>query len=151
MSRLPFRTRKKSSVSSCLCQVNSPFTFTTITSQSLKVVIVRGDQKSPKVASLSASDMPSAMCHPSLLPREARFGGDALGRQGLRLDGCGLVARRAVATQAVRPREVMCTSRHAQWCEIEPGGRETLCFGAKSRYMQQNGPETLDVVGRAGQ
>jgi hypothetical protein len=25
---------------------------------------VRGDQKSPKVASLSASDMPSAMCHP---------------------------------------------------------------------------------------
>src|SRR3954462_8421325 len=28
MSKLPFRTRKKSSVSSCLCQVNSPFTFT---------------------------------------------------------------------------------------------------------------------------
>jgi hypothetical protein len=25
-----------------------------------------------------------------------------------------------------------------------------LCSGAKSRYMQQNGPKTLDVVGRAG-
>src|SRR3954452_16055383 len=56
------------------------FTFTTITSQSLKVVIVRGDQKSPKVASLSASDMPSAMCHP-LLFREARSGVELLTRQ----------------------------------------------------------------------
>src|SRR5206468_3153090 len=28
---------------------------------------------------------------------------------------------------------------------------KTLYFGAKSRYMQRNGPKTLHVVGRAGQ
>src|SRR6266576_2190141 len=53
MSSTPFRTRKKSSVSSCLCQTNSPFTFTTMTSQLLNWVTVRGDQCSENVASFS--------------------------------------------------------------------------------------------------
>src|SRR6185503_21168686 len=53
MSSMPFRTRKKSSVSSCLCQTNSPFTFTTMTAQLLNCVTVRGDQCSENVDSFS--------------------------------------------------------------------------------------------------
>src|SRR5512138_4023341 len=53
MSSRPFRTRKKSSVSSCLCQTNAPFTFTTMTSQSLNCVTVRGDQCSENEDSFS--------------------------------------------------------------------------------------------------
>src|SRR5437762_6031453 len=53
MSNTPFSTRKKSSVSSCLCQTKSPFTFTTMTSQSLNCVTVRGDQCSENVDSFS--------------------------------------------------------------------------------------------------
>src|SRR5262245_18512937 len=53
MSSFPLRTRKKSSVSSCLCQTNSPFTFTTIRSWALSCATVLGDQYSENVASFS--------------------------------------------------------------------------------------------------
>src|SRR5262245_21085443 len=53
MSSFPLGTRKKSSVSSCLCQTNSPFTFTTITSWALSCATVLGDQYSENVASFS--------------------------------------------------------------------------------------------------
>src|SRR5512146_140814 len=74
MSSRPLSTRKKSSVSSCLCQTNSPSTFTTMTSQALNCATVRGDQWSENVASFSErstlSFMPRASLRPSpLQPR----------------------------------------------------------------------------------
>ncbi len=50
----PLRTKKKSSVSGCECQTNSPCTFTTMTSWPLKPATTRGDHCSPKLASLAA-------------------------------------------------------------------------------------------------
>src|SRR6266699_200597 len=61
MSSTPFRTRKKSSVSSCLCQTNSPFTFTTMTSQLLNWLTTRGDQYSENLANFSDKSMLSLM------------------------------------------------------------------------------------------
>src|SRR5258708_22987358 len=61
MSSTPFRTRKKSSVSSCLCQTNSPFTFTTMTSQLLNWATTQGDQCSENVASCSDKSILSLM------------------------------------------------------------------------------------------
>src|SRR5687767_8616991 len=54
ISRVPLRTRKKSSVSSCLCQTNSPLAFTTMTSHSLYWAMVRGEKYSENVLSFSA-------------------------------------------------------------------------------------------------
>src|SRR5450631_4697150 len=61
MSSTPFRTRKKSSVSSCLCQINSPSTFATMTSQVLNWATTRGDQCSENPASFSDKSMLSLM------------------------------------------------------------------------------------------
>src|SRR5450755_3838873 len=61
MSSTPCRTRKKSSVSSCLCQTNSPFNFTTMTSQLLNRAIARGEKCSENVASFSDKSMLSLM------------------------------------------------------------------------------------------
>src|ERR1700726_136907 len=69
MSSVPFRTRKKSSVSSCLCQTNSPCTFTTMTSQSLNCVTVRGDQCSANVDSFSDKSMALLIDGPLMLFR----------------------------------------------------------------------------------
>src|SRR5687768_11696321 len=52
--RCPLRTRKRSSVSSCLCQTNSPWAFTTITSCPLNWATVRGCQCSENVASFAS-------------------------------------------------------------------------------------------------
>ncbi len=60
---LPFSTRKKSSVSSCLCQVNSPFSLATIRSWPLNWPTTRGCQGSLKVASFSARSMRVGRCH----------------------------------------------------------------------------------------
>src|SRR6185437_15068487 len=54
MSKMPFKTRKKSSVSSCLCHTNSPMTLTTITSELFSCATVRGDQWSENVSSFAA-------------------------------------------------------------------------------------------------
>src|SRR6267142_1901503 len=56
-----FEDEKKSSVSSCLCQTNSPFTFTTMTSQLLNWAMARGDQCSENVASSSDKSILSLM------------------------------------------------------------------------------------------
>src|SRR4051794_22752116 len=53
MSNVPWRTRKKSSVASCLCHTNSPLTLTTITSRSLSWATVLGRQYSANEASLA--------------------------------------------------------------------------------------------------
>ena len=53
-AQVPLSTRKKSSVSSCLCQVNGTCSFTIIRSWPLKVPTVRGRQCSLKVANLAA-------------------------------------------------------------------------------------------------
>src|SRR5687767_444746 len=55
----PLRTRKKSSVSGCECQTNSPFTLTTMRSWPLNWPTVRGWKVSVKVESLSARLMAS--------------------------------------------------------------------------------------------
>ncbi len=54
MVSLPLSTRKKSSVSACECQTNSPLTFTTIRSWPLNAPTTRGAQCSSNCASLSA-------------------------------------------------------------------------------------------------
>src|SRR5271165_1583793 len=54
ISMRPLRTKKKSSVSSCLCQTNSPLTLTTIRSFPLNCPTTRGCQCSENVDSLSA-------------------------------------------------------------------------------------------------
>jgi RNA polymerase sigma-70 factor (ECF subfamily) len=53
MRSRPCSTRKKSSVSACECQTNSPFTFTTMMSYSLNCATVRGAQWSPNCDSFS--------------------------------------------------------------------------------------------------
>ena len=63
------KDEKKSSVSSCLCQTNSPSTFTTMTSQSLNLVTVRGDQCSENVDSFSAKSIPLLIYGPWCLFR----------------------------------------------------------------------------------
>ena len=55
---LPFSTRKKSSVLSCVCQVNSPFSLATIRSWPLNWPTTGGCQGSLKVASFAARSMP---------------------------------------------------------------------------------------------
>src|SRR5688572_5329423 len=52
--RWPLSTRKRSSVSSCLCQTNSPWALTTITSCPLNWATVRGCQCSENVASFAS-------------------------------------------------------------------------------------------------
>src|SRR3981081_4751078 len=75
MSSTPRRTRKKSSVSSCLCQTNSPFTFTTMTSQLLNWATARGDQFSENVASFSDRSILSLMAPSDIVAYE--FAGQA--------------------------------------------------------------------------
>src|SRR5262245_31221630 len=67
MTRLPLRTRKKSSVSACECQTNSPFTFTTITSCPLNCATILGDQCSENAESFSLRLMAVGMveCTPN--------------------------------------------------------------------------------------
>src|SRR3569623_393598 len=93
MVSAPFSTRKKSSVSGWECQMNSPFTFTTMTSWPLNWLTIFGDQWSENSTSLSARRTGAAMVE--TLPGE-------LAREQLRAYGVGYAAGACRATRALR-------------------------------------------------